>query len=81
MDPRAVQLLPVGARTSAKFMVYTDDKQPELRPTVPGQSASDLIAYAGRDFKLFELGDWTSHKAGIPHRAYVMVEVGADEVV
>ncbi len=81
MDPDTLQALPEGARTSAKFTLFADDMQPELRTARLNPLAeSDIVEFKGLSYRLESIGDWSAHAAGLPHSAYAMIKVGADEV-
>jgi hypothetical protein len=82
MDPKAVEMLPESARLSAKFALFADALQPELKTTeLSGQTEADRVEYRGKQYRVTSLGDWTAHAAGIPHNAYAMLLIGDDESV
>ena len=82
MPARQLEMLPEAARTKGAFICYADNRQTPLRVLdLTGKGMPDRVARAdGRSYEVHSLGDWTSHTTGLPHRAYVLVEVGADEV-
>lgn len=81
VTPEMVEALPEAARTSAKFALFADDRQAPLLASEPGGKESDRIEFKGIQYRLNAIDDWTTHVGAIPHKAYVMVKVGQDEVV
>lgn len=73
------ELLPIGARTSARLVLYVEADQTELRTSdINGQTAADRIKISGVDYVVLSVADWTQHTA-LRHRAYALAEVGDDE--
>ena len=55
--------------------------QPELRTARLNPLAeSDIVEFKGLSYRLESIGDWSAHTAGLPHNAYAMIKIGADEV-
>lgn len=80
MSPEMAQLLPESARTSGKWVVYAAARQPEIKTVdLVNGSQADRIRYRGRDYVALSVADWSAHRAGIPHRAYVLTAIGEDE--
>ncbi len=81
ISPELLDMLPEGARVSARFVVYVEASEPDVYTVdVGGQVRPDRIEYQGRDYMVQSVGDWTSHVTGIPYREYTMLAVGEDEM-
>lgn len=75
-----IERLPEAAKLKARFSLYADTLQPELNLTdVNKPAAPDRIAWNGRDHELQALGDWSHFGGTASHRAYALIEVGAEE--
>lgn len=80
LSPREIEMLPEGARTRARWALFCDPDQPPLQCTdLSNDTAADRVSWAGREFVVYQNGDWMAHQTGIPHYAYALLEVGADE--
>ncbi len=77
VGPELLQRLPEGARTSARYVIYAEDTEPTLQLIEDADTAADYVAYDGKDYLVTSAAKW----AGMPlgHRAYVLLEVAADE--
>ncbi len=82
VGPEAVDFLEEGARTTARYIIYADDKQidgsdtPKLYSTRDGYAA-DTILYNGHTYKITTDDDY--HDMPLGYRAYVLLEYGEDE--
>jgi len=80
LNAREIEMLPEGTRTKARFSFYCESNQPFLKTTdLNGQKGSDRFLWNGNEYLVFAIGDWQLHLNGIPHKAYVLIEVGNDE--
>lgn len=80
VTPLLVDMLPEGARDSARFSMYAEIDEPPLISTdITTQVRGDRVEYDGRSYWVQSTGDWTSDDDGIPHYEYVMLAVGKDE--
>ena len=78
--PKQVEHLPEAARINAKYVVIAQDDQPELLTTTLDQPRKgDRLVYAGQAFAVLASSDWTAHTDGLPHRQYLLYQVGDDE--
>ena len=75
---RALQMLPEGARSSARFELYVEGTDP-IPNTAEAGKAADRVSWGGRSYVVTGVQDYTQHTTGLPHRRYVMLEVGSDE--
>jgi hypothetical protein len=78
--PRIVDMLPEAARVRARWTLYCDSLQTALKVTdlaVP--RSGDKLTVRGFSYRVTEVGDWTHHSMGVPHRQYIMLEIGDDE--
>ena len=73
VGPETLEMLPEGARSSARFMICVPDGQPELYMVEHADHAADYVAYAGRSHLVTLAEDWTGMPLG--YRAYVLLEV------
>ena len=78
ISDRALEMLPEGARTSARFELYVEGTSPTPQTASTGRAA-DRTVWGGRTYKLIATRDYTQHTTGLPHRRYVLAEVGSDE--
>lgn len=77
---REVEMLPEGARTSARLILYVEAGQADLHTTdISAQTVADEIAIDGRDYMVLSEADWRQAGIGLRHRAYALAEVGEDE--
>lgn len=75
-----LEQLPAGARKSARHVLWSLIDQPELRVLdIDDGGLPDLVAFQNESYQVRELGNWTGHLTGIPHRVYVMELIGKDE--
>lgn len=80
IGPRDVERLPEAARTKAMFSLHADTQQPVLQLTdLDKPAAADRITWHGQSYGLIALGDWAHFGGTASHRAYALVEVGAEE--
>lgn len=80
VTPWLAEMLPEGARASARFSMYAEIDQPALITVdQAGQRRPDRVELDGRHYWTQSIGDWTSDDDGIPHYEYVMLSVGEDE--
>lgn len=80
VTPLLVDMLPEGARDSARFSMYAEIDQPPLVSTdITTQARGDRVECDGLNYWVQSTGDWTSDVSGIPHYEYVMLAVGKDE--
>ena len=74
-----LERLPEGARTSARFALYVEG-DPAVKTTRPGAGTpADRVAWNGKGYVVSGETDLTMHSTGLPHRSYVLSEVGDDE--
>jgi len=74
-------MLPEAARTTARFIIYAHDDQPEvytIETYQPGFSA-DTIAYKGKAYLVTTDGDWADMPLG--YNGYILLAYGPDEKV
>jgi hypothetical protein len=80
VTPQLADMLPEGARESARFSMYAEiDEPPLITVDLAGQRRPDRVEYNGRNYWTQSIGDWSSDVDGIPHYEYVMLSVGEDE--
>jgi hypothetical protein len=80
VTPELIDMLPEGARTSARFVMYAEAGQVQLITADIGEKRpADRITFQGRDYMLQSIGNWSAHVSGLPHQEYVMIQVGDDE--
>jgi hypothetical protein len=74
-------LLPEGARSTARFMIYADDDQPELNviEATEHELAADRLVYKSRSYLVTSIEDWGDMNLG--HQAYILLAWGPDEKV
>ena len=77
VGPELIQLLPEAARTSARFVIFAEDDQPDLYLVENATHAADYVAYGGRSYLVTSVEDWADRPLG--YHAYVLLEVGPDE--
>lgn len=75
---RTLSMLPEGSRTKARFELYVEGTDP-ITKTAEAGKAADRVAWKGRSYVVTGVQDYTQHTTGLPHRRYVMLEVGSDE--
>lgn len=80
VGPETLQMLPEGARSSARFIIYAEDDQAELYMVGRDREdyAADTIAWDGEDYVVTTVGDWNGRALG--YRAYILLAFGPDEV-
>jgi len=75
---KALEALPEGARSRAKAMLYCDTTERALQTTeLAGPTGADRVVDGSSTFVVLSVENWRA--AGVPHRAYVLTEVAADE--
>jgi hypothetical protein len=74
-------MLPEGARTSARFIIYADDTQAKLYTVERDEEgfAADTVEYDGEDFVTTTTDDWNGRNLG--YRAYILLMFAPDEEV
>jgi len=72
-----LQRLPEAARASARWMMYVEGS-PSLSMG-GGSSAADRVTWQGRELVVVGIIDYSMHATGLPHKAYILAEVGDDE--
>jgi len=76
--PELVEMLPEGARSTARFVFWVQDDQPTLQTIDDdGTEAADYIEWRGSYHVLVSLEDWSNLPLG--HHAYAMIAVAPDE--
>jgi len=81
VGPETIEMLPEAARTTARFIIYAHDDQPEvytIETYQPGFSA-DTIAYKGKAYLVTTDGDWADMPLG--YNGYILLAYGPDEKV
>jgi len=71
-----LERLPEGARTKSYWLIYVEGE--ELTVGSPGKAA-DRVTWQGRELVVIAESDYSAHASGVPHRAYLLAEVGDDE--
>ena len=61
-----LQLLPEGARSDTRWLLYCDAQQPEI-------VLADIVEVSGADYLVTHVEDWTGHRPA--HRVYALGEV------
>lgn len=80
ITPREIERLPETARTDARFIMYCYSDQPEIGLTeLDDQKRAAQVVWHGDTYDVVALGDWAHLGATAAHRAYALVEVGAEE--
>lgn len=85
VGPETLQMLPEGARSDARFVIYVDDTapdgtaQPELYLIGRDREgyAADTIAWNGDEYVLTTIDDWNGRPLG--YRAYILLAFAPDE--
>lgn len=77
VGPELIQMLPEAARTSARFMIFAEDDQPEIYLIENATHAADYVAYGGQSYLVTSAEDWSGMPLG--HHAYILLEAGPDE--
>ena len=72
VGPELLEMLPEGARTSARYVIYAADDQSMLYLIEDATHAADYVAYDGKAHLVTSAEKW----AGMPlgYRAYVLLE-------
>ena len=79
---REVQALPEAYRTRQTAKLFCDPTQPVLYPVrVDSRQRPDVVTRDGVAYLVVTASDWTDHAGGVPHRAYMLAEVGSDQEV
>lgn len=79
LNGREAQALPEGYRDRQTAKLYCDPLQPALYPVRPGSAQRpDVVERDGVSYLVVAAADWTD--GPIPHRAYMLAEVAADQV-
>jgi hypothetical protein len=80
VTPELIDMLPEGARTSARFVMYAEAGQTQMITADIGESRRpDRVTFQSRDYMVQSIGNWSAHVTGLPHQEYVMLQVGDDE--
>lgn len=79
VGPEILELLDEGARSSARYIVYVQDDQPEIYLVGRDREgyAADTVAYNGEDYLVISDDDW--HGMPLGYRGYVFLEFAPDE--
>lgn len=79
VGPEQMEMLPEGARSSARFQIYAEDDQAEIYLVGRDREgfAADTVAYNGEDFLVTALGDWSGMPLG--YKTYILIEFAPDE--
>ena len=74
-----IEFLDEGARTSARYIIYAQDDQPELYLVGRDREgyAADTVAYNGEDYLVTTDDDW--HDMPLGYRGYILLEFAPDE--
>ena len=78
ISDRTLEMLPEGARTSARFELFVEGTDPQIETASSGKAAC-RTTWGGRTYRVISTRDYTQHTTGIPHRRYALAEVGGDE--
>jgi hypothetical protein len=79
-NPKEVEILEEGAQTRARWSLYCDEYQRELKTTdLYVGAGADRVLHKDKEYLLAKVGDWTDHEDGLPHRAYLLIEIGKNE--
>lgn len=81
VGPEVLETLDEGARTSARYIVYVHDDQPELYLVGRDREgfAADTVEYNGEDYLVISDDDYNGRPLG--YRGYVLLEFAPDEKV
>lgn len=80
MSGRQREQLPELYRTRHTARLLCAPSQPLLSPVdVAARTRQDVIVRQGRRYEVIDVADWTDHAQGVPHVAYTVAEIGADE--
>lgn len=75
-----VSILPQAARVKGAEWLYTDLSVELHTVNLSWQTPPDKITReGGAEYEVHSVGDWTGHKAGVPHRVYALTRIGVDE--
>ena len=80
LSPRAVEMLPEGARTSARYVAFVRSPATIKTTDLTGSPATpaDRITYQAREYVAYSHRDFSDHTSGLAHQEYVLIEVWAD---
>lgn len=80
MSGRQREQLPELYRTRHTARLLCAPDQPQLAPVdVAARARQDVVVRQGRRYEVIGVEDWTDHARGVPHVAYTLAEIGADE--
>ena len=81
VGPETLELLDEGARSSARYITYVHDDQPELYLVGRDREgfAADTVAYNGEQYLVTTDDDWNGRPLG--YRGYILLEFAPDEKV
>lgn len=78
VGPETIEMIPEGARASARYLIYVPDGQADLiLIDATGANAADHAQYDGREFLIASINNWESRPLG--YKGYALLEVSADE--
>ena len=78
--PAVIAQLSDLARRSAAFVMFVEGTAPAIELADPAtRRPSDRVTRAGKTYVVLKELDFTPHTTGLPHKQYVIQEVGSDE--
>lgn len=78
VGPEVIDMLPEGARSVARYVMFVHDDQPDLITiSEDGTTAADVLEWRGKEHLLVAGEDWRGLPDG--HIVYGLIEYGADE--
>ncbi len=78
--PRAVEMLPEGARSRARFTLWIAGTTQQIKVASTSTGApGDVLTIRGRKYLALSVEDQSGHAHGLPHQVVVVAEVGEDE--
>jgi hypothetical protein len=79
VGPELLQMLPEGARSSARFVVYAADDQPDIHliDDETEELAADIVAYDSWGYLATTIDNWADRPLG--YKAYILLAYGPDE--
>lgn len=81
VGPRAVEMLPEGARSRAKFTAYLEGATQAIKiANLSSGAPGDLLTVRGKTYVALAVEDMSGHVKGLPHQVVTLAEKGDDEV-
>lgn len=79
VGPELLQMLPEGARSSARFVIYAADDQPDVHliDDETERLAADVVLYESWGYLATTIDNWASRPLG--YKAYILLSYGPDE--